>query len=251
MVPLARGATDNKGEFLSRIWGIEAYLATMGRCRAGSGSWSRARRSPAASTSTPCSTCGPELRQADGALIEGGDDRRRRPSPSSSAGSGGSSSSSSSADDRLRRPLEPRRRSSRTRRSGWRRPSPRCIDRTARPTFAGSNDGVLAADAGAARDRRCPAGRGVADMRTRLRGRAAHRRVDGHAAWRAMTFDPTLQHPGTVVRATSAPATRRSPPAEAHARLDMRLVPDQHPAGDPRRRSRPSRRGGFADIEIG
>ena len=55
----ARGATDNKGELLPRIWAVEAYLATIGRCRAGSGSWSRARRSTAASTSTPCSTSGP------------------------------------------------------------------------------------------------------------------------------------------------------------------------------------------------
>ena len=68
----ARGVTDNKGELMSRVWGVEAYLATLGRlpCRVrflvegeeeyGSGHLDQLL------------DLRPGIRKVEGALIEGG-----------------------------------------------------------------------------------------------------------------------------------------------------------------------------------
>ena len=52
----ARGATDNKGELLVRMWALDAWRRPASDCRAACASWWRARRRPVASTSTRCST---------------------------------------------------------------------------------------------------------------------------------------------------------------------------------------------------
>jgi len=76
---VARGAEDNKGEFLARVWGIEAYLAVIGRppCRI------RFLVEGEEEIGSP-HLAGyldprPKLREAAGALMEGGgiDDQER------------------------------------------------------------------------------------------------------------------------------------------------------------------------------
>lgn len=68
----ARGAVDNKGEFLSRVWGVEAYLETFGAlpCRVRFVvEGEEERGSPNLDRLLDQS---PDLRVADGALEEGG-----------------------------------------------------------------------------------------------------------------------------------------------------------------------------------
>ena len=73
--------------------------------------------------------------------------------------------------------------------------------------------------------------------------------LDGTAAIRAMTFSPTLNIQG-LWSGFIGPGDKTITPAEAHARLDIRIVPDQDPADIVAAIREHLERGGFSDIEI-
>ena len=233
-----------------RASGRSRPIATRSaRSRAASGSSSRARRRRGATRSTPCSTCGRRLRDADAALIEGGGlDLDGRPGVVG-GGKGivvfelvcrtlahDAHSSLSvvlpNAGHRLVR--GPRDVLGRGRAAGDR----------------GLDVGQAAADAGAARHAR---GDGHDGARRHPRGvgrpgvprRARRRRGAGGAHVR-----DDAQPPGPVGRATPRPTPKTVTPAEAHARLDIRIVPDQRPDAIVAAVRRHLDEHGFADIEI-
>src|SRR5439155_6884034 len=69
----------------------------------------------------------------------------------------------------------------------------------------------------------------VAEMRHEYQVERLLGGLDGTAAIRAMTFSPTLNIQG-LWSGFIGPGVKTITPAEAHARLDIRLVPDQDPA---------------------
>ena len=68
----ARGATDNKGEMMSRIWGIEAYLATIGPLPCRVRFLVEGEEESGSEHLDALLDERADLRRADGALIEGG-----------------------------------------------------------------------------------------------------------------------------------------------------------------------------------
>ena len=73
--------------------------------------------------------------------------------------------------------------------------------------------------------------------------------LDGTAAIRAMTFSPTLNIQG-LWSGFIGPGDKTITPAEAHARLDIRIVPDQEPEAIVTAIRAHLERRGFPDIEI-
>ncbi|HEU0243911.1 MAG TPA: M20/M25/M40 family metallo-hydrolase, partial [Candidatus Limnocylindrales bacterium] len=73
--------------------------------------------------------------------------------------------------------------------------------------------------------------------------------LDGVDALRALTFDTTLNIQGLWSGHTEATA-KTVTPAEAHARIDIRIIPDQDPPAVIEALRRHLDRHGFADIEI-
>ncbi len=73
--------------------------------------------------------------------------------------------------------------------------------------------------------------------------------LDGTAAVRAMTFAPTLNIQG-LWSGFIGPGDKTITPAEAHARLDIRIVPEQDPAAIMAAIRAHLDRAGFGDIEI-
>jgi acetylornithine deacetylase/succinyl-diaminopimelate desuccinylase-like protein len=73
--------------------------------------------------------------------------------------------------------------------------------------------------------------------------------LDGTAAIRAMTFSPTLNIQG-LWSGFIGPGDKTITPAEAHARLDIRIVPDQDPESIATAIRAHLAAGGFDDIEV-
>jgi acetylornithine deacetylase/succinyl-diaminopimelate desuccinylase-like protein len=73
--------------------------------------------------------------------------------------------------------------------------------------------------------------------------------LDGTAAIHAMTFAPTLNVQG-LWSGFIGPGDKTITPAEAHARLDIRIVPDQDPAAIAAAVRAHLDRHGFSDIEV-
>lgn len=244
----ARGATDNKGEFLPRLWAAEAWLATMGdlplrlRFLVEGEEESGSRHLGALLDQRP------ELRAADGALIEGGGlDLAGRPEV---AGGGrgmitvelvartiGHDAHSSAAmllpnaGVRLIQALV----------TLWDAdglPALRGIDAGIRPPTPGQ---VALVEA-------IPLER-LDELRSEFGIERFAGGRDGLAALHAMTFEPTLNLQG-LWSGYSGEGVKTIVPAEAHARLDIRLVPDQVPEPiETALRAHLDDRG-FADIEI-
>src|SRR5262245_37446715 len=68
----ARGVTDNKGEFLARVWGVEAYLATVGELPCRIRFAVEGEEEHGSPNLGRLLDLAPDLRAADGALEEGG-----------------------------------------------------------------------------------------------------------------------------------------------------------------------------------
>ena len=68
----ARGATDNKGEMMSRVWGVEAYLETIGPLPCKVRFLVEGEEESGSEHLDALLDQRPDLRMADGALIEGG-----------------------------------------------------------------------------------------------------------------------------------------------------------------------------------
>ena len=223
----ARGATDNKGEFLPRLWALEAYRDAIGPLPCRVRFLVEGEEESGSHALDALLDLRPHLRTADGALIEGGGlDLNGRPGV---AGGGkgivvfellcrtldhDSHSSLSvvipNAGHRLVRALA----------TFW--------DAEGRPAIAGLEAGkrpptpsqleVIAAMDLAELDQ----------LRDEFAIDGFLGGIDGIAAYEALTFDTTLNLQGLWAGHTE-PTPKTVTPAEAHARLDVRIVPDQRP----------------------
>jgi acetylornithine deacetylase/succinyl-diaminopimelate desuccinylase-like protein len=244
----ARGATDNKGEFLPRIWAVEAYLAAIGPlpCRV------RFLVEGEEESGSPHFDAlldrRPALRRADGALIEGGGlDLAGRPFI---AGGG----RGMLAIELIARTITHDAHSSLS------MLLPNAAVRMAQalatlwdtdglPAVKGLDEGALAPTA---------AQLAVVDavslqQLTDLRGEFGVERFlggrDGIQANRAMAFETTCNVQGLWSGYTDV-GDKTITPAEAHARIDIRLVPDQDPEVVRANLRRHLDRHGFGDIDL-
>ena len=243
-----RGATDNKGEFLPRVWALEAYRDAIGPLPC------RVRHLVEGQEETGSGALNAlldqrlRLRDADAALIEGGElDFEGRPSVYG-GGKGivvlelvlrtiahDAHSSLSvvlpNAAHRLVQALA----------TFWDaegRPAVDRLDAGKRPPAADQLAAIGAMDLAVLDDVRKDFGvdRFVAGL-------------DGYEAMEALTFQTTLNIQGLWSGHTE-PTPKTVPPAEAHARLDIRIVPDQEPDAIVDAIRRHLDGAGYGDVEI-
>jgi acetylornithine deacetylase/succinyl-diaminopimelate desuccinylase-like protein len=223
----ARGATDNKGEFLPRVWAVEAWLEAIGPLPCRVRYLVEGEEETGSRTLDALLDSRPQLRQADAALIEGGAlDLSGRPyvdgggrgiavielhvrTMTVDAHSSGSMLLPN-AGHRLVAALA-------TFWDGHGRPAIEGLDAGKRPPTPTQLEVIANQDLQALADLRADYG-----VDTFLGG------LDGTAAIEAMTFETTLNLQGLWAGETG-PVPKTVTPAEAHARLDIRIVPDQHP----------------------
>ena len=243
-----RGATDNKGEFLPRVWALEAYRDAIGPLPC------RVRHLVEGQEETGSGALNAlldqrlRLRDADAALIEGGElDFEGRPSVYG-GGKGivvlelvlrtiahDAHSSLSvvlpNAAHRLVQALA----------TFWDaegRPAVDRLDAGKRPPAADQLAAIGAMDLAVLDDVRKDFGvdRFVAGL-------------DGYEAMEALTFQTTLNIQGLWSGHTE-PTPKTVTPAEAHARLDIRIVPDQEPDAIVDAIRRHLDGAGYGDVEI-
>jgi acetylornithine deacetylase/succinyl-diaminopimelate desuccinylase-like protein len=244
----ARGATDNKGELLARIWAAEAYLATIGPlpCRvrylvegeeeSGSGHLAALLDER------------PGVLEADGALIEGGGiDLHGRPSVVGGvrglvgmelvcrtiAYDAHSSLANllPNAGVRLAKALA----------TFW--------DDEGAPAIEGLDAGVRPPTPEQLQVLARIPDEAVDDLRGVFGCPRFIGGLQGQAATRVLTLNPTANVQGIWSGYTGA-GLKTITPAEAHARLDIRLVPDQDPEVILRNVRHHLASRGFGDIEI-
>jgi acetylornithine deacetylase/succinyl-diaminopimelate desuccinylase-like protein len=244
----ARGATDNKGEFLPRLWAAEAWLATIGELPLRLRFVVEGEEERGSPNLGALLDLRPDLRAADGALIEGGGlDLEGHPEV---AGGGrgmvalelvartiGHDAHSSAAmvlpnaGVRLVQALA----------TLW--------DADGLPALPGLGAGIRPPTPGqlalveAYPPERLQELKDEFGIDRFLAGR------DGVEATRAMTFEPTLNLQGLWSGYTGE-GVKTIVPAEAHARLDIRLVPDQVPEAIAASVRTHLDDHGFGDIEI-
>jgi acetylornithine deacetylase/succinyl-diaminopimelate desuccinylase-like protein len=223
----ARGATDNKGELLPRIWAVEAYLATIGPLPCRVRFLVEGEEEYGSTHLDALLDRRPGIREVEGALIEGGGvDLSGRPEIIGGvrgivvlelvcrtiAYDAHSSLATvlPSAPVRLAQALAS------------------MYDPDGRPSVTGLDAGVVPPS---------PAQLAIVDatppdvvdeLRTEYRVDQLLGGLDGVDAIRAMTFAPTLNVQG-LWSGFIGPGDKTITPAEAHARLDIRIVPDQRP----------------------
>ena len=244
----ARGATDNKGEFLPRVWAVEAWLEALGSLPCRVRFLVEGQEETGSNDLDALLDLRPALRLADAALIEGGGlDLAGRPGI---AGGGkgivvfelavrtlthDAHSSLSvvlpNAGHRLVQALA----------TFWDeagRPAVDGLDAGKRPPTPAQLTAIAAMDLAELDDIRQDWG-----VRTFVGG------LDGIAAQEALTFQTTLNLQGLWAGHTGV-TPKTVTPAEAHARLDIRIVPDQQPAEMVAAIRRHLDRHGFSDVEI-
>jgi acetylornithine deacetylase/succinyl-diaminopimelate desuccinylase-like protein len=244
----ARGATDNKGELLPRIWALEVWRETIGPLPVRVRHLVEGEEETGSRHLDELLDLRPGLREAHGALIEGGElDLAGRPSVQG-GGKGivvvelaartmahDAHSSLSvvlpNAGHRLVRALA----------TLWDddlRPAVEGLDAGARPPTPDQLAIVDAQDHSA-----------LDDIREDWDVQRFNGGLDGTDALRALTFSTTLNLQGLWAGHTEA-TPKTVTPAEAHARLDIRIIPDQDPAVviDALRGHLDAH--GFADIEL-
>jgi len=243
-----RGATDNKGEFLPRLWALEAYRDAIGPLPCRVRFLVEGQEETGSGALDALLDLRPELREADAALIEGGGlDLAGRPGVVG-GGKGivvfelvvrtmahDAHSSLSvvlpNAGHRLVAALA----------TFW--------DADGRPAIAGLDAGKRPPTPAqlaviAAQDQQ-----DLADIRADWGVDRFLGGLDGVAAMNALTFETTLNLQGLWAGHTE-PTPKTVTPAEAHARLDVRIVPDQEPDVVLAAVRRHLDGHGFADIEI-
>jgi acetylornithine deacetylase/succinyl-diaminopimelate desuccinylase-like protein len=244
----ARGATDNKGELLPRIWAVEAWLAAFGPLPCRVRFLVEGQEETGSHALDALLDLRPGLRRADAALIEGGGlDLAGRPGI---AGGGkgivvfelvcrtlahDAHSSLSvvlpNAGHRLVQALA----------TFWDeagRPAVEGLDAGKRPQTAAQLATIAAMDMAE-----------LDDIRREWNVDAFLGGLDGVAAQEALTFETTLNLQGLWAGHTEA-TPKTVTPAEAHARLDIRIVPDQQPAEMVAAVRRHLDRHGFGDVQI-
>jgi acetylornithine deacetylase/succinyl-diaminopimelate desuccinylase-like protein len=244
----ARGATDNKGELMSRIWGIQAYLATIGPlpCRIrflveGEEEWGSPHLGQLLDQR-------PELRKADAALIEGGGlDPENR--PVIECGGRGmlhvelvaqtlKSDIHSSAAILLDNAAERLVAALAT-----------LHDDDGRITLDGFLDDVRKpSDADRARVRKLPTS-DIEEMKSVYGAKRFRLGLEGADAMEAFAFQPTV-NVQAIWAGYSGAGLKNVVPAEAHARLDIRLVPDQSPEKVAKLLRAHLDKRGFADVRF-
>lgn len=243
----ARGATDNKGELLSRIWGVEAYLATVGPLPCKVRFLVEGEEETGSENLGALLDARPGIRTADAALIEGGGvDPEDRPAIDcgvrgillvelvartlTSDIHSSAAPITENAAARLVAALATLR------------------DERGAITLDGFLDDVRPPSD---RDRAAVRALPLDDLELVRRAYGARRFVlgrEGADALEAAVFEPTLNI--QALWAGHREAAKNVVPAEAHARLDLRLVPDQSPDGTESALRAHLDRRGFDDIEI-
>jgi acetylornithine deacetylase/succinyl-diaminopimelate desuccinylase-like protein len=244
----ARGATDNKGELMSRIWGVEAYLAAIGPlpCRVrllveGEEEWGSPHLGKLLDQR-------PELRKADAALIEGGgvdpDDR-----PVIECGGRGmlmvelacrtlSSDIHSSAAVLLDNAAERLIAALAT-----------LHDDDGAITLDGFMDDVRKPnDADREHVRKLPTTE-IDEMKSVYGAKHFRLGVGGADAVEAIAFQPTV-NVQAIWAGYTGKGLKNVVPAEARARLDIRLVPDQSPDRVENALRAHLEKRGFGDVRI-
>lgn len=244
----ARGATDNKGELLPRVWAVEAYRETIGELPVRIRFLVEGEEESGSSHLDALLDQAPELRRADAALIEGGglapDDR-----PEIAGGGRGiivvrltvrtirydAHSSAAvilpNAAVRLAQAL-----ASMYTADGV--PAVEGLDVGIRPPTQVQLDVVD----------RMPLERLEDDRREYGVERFVGGR-EGREALHALTFEPTLNIQG-LWSGFIGEGDKTITPAEANARLDIRIVPDQVPEEVVDAVRRHLERAGFGDVEV-
>jgi acetylornithine deacetylase/succinyl-diaminopimelate desuccinylase-like protein len=225
----ARGATDNKGELLTRLLGVEAYLATTGTLPCRVRFLIEGEEEHGSPNLGPLLDRRPALRTADGALIEGGGlDPEDRPT----------------IDCGVRGMLAVEM-TARTLTSDVHSAAATVVDSAAVRLVAAlatlhGPDGAVTID-GFLDDVRPPSHHDRAAVRalplddlevfkTAYGARRYLKDMDGPDAQEAAAFDPTANIQALWAGYTGA-GSKNVVTAEARARLDLRLVPDQSPEG--------------------
>ena len=244
----ARGATDNKGELMPRIWAVEAYLATIGPLPCRVRFLVEGEEEYGSEHLDELLDQRPGIRKVDGALIEGGGvDLSGRPEILGGvrgmavielvcrtiAYDAHSSAATvlPSAPVRLAQALAS------------------MYDADGFPTLPGIDAGIVPPTP--AQLAICDAVPldAVEEIRQEYGVSRLLGGLDGTDAIRAMTFAPTLNIQG-LWSGFIGPGDKTITPAEAHARLDIRIVPDQDPAGIVTAMKAHLATGGFDDIEV-
>jgi acetylornithine deacetylase/succinyl-diaminopimelate desuccinylase-like protein len=244
----ARGATDNKGEFLPRVWALEAYRDAIGPLPCRVRHLVEGQEETGSGALDSLLDLRPGLRDGDAALIEGGElDLAGRPQVMG-GGKGivvielvcrtmAHDAHSSlvvvlpNAGHRLVTALA----------TFWDvdgRPAIDGLDAGKRPPTEDQLAAIRGMDLATLDDIRRDWG-----VERFLGG------LDGTAALEALTFETTLNIQGLWAGHTE-PTPKTVTPAEAHARLDIRIVPDQRPDAMVAAVRGHLDRHGFEDIEI-
>jgi acetylornithine deacetylase/succinyl-diaminopimelate desuccinylase-like protein len=244
----ARGATDNKGELMPRIWGVEAYLEAVGPLPCRVRFLVEGEEESGSHHLDDLLDLRPHLRKADGALIEGGGlDMTGRPGI---AGGG----RGMLAVELIARTI------SHDAHSSLSMVLPSAAIRMVRALASLYDERGLPAIEGLDAGARPPTAAQLAvvdaqpveqldDLRHEFEVERFLGGRDGIEAMRAMTFETTCNIQG-LWSGYTGPGDNTIVPAEAHARLDIRLVPDQDPEIVRAALRRHLDRHGFADIEI-
>lgn len=244
----ARGATDNKGELMPRIWAVEAYLATIGPLPCRVRFLVEGEEEYGSDHLDALLDSRPGIRQVEGALIEGGGiDPSGRPEIVGGvrgivvielvcrtiAYDAHSSMATilPSAPVRMAQALAS------------------MYGADGVPTLPGLDAGIRPPTAVQLAIVAATPPEVVDELRDEYGTKTLIGGLDGLDAIRAMTFAPTLNIQG-LWSGFIGPGDKTITPAEAHARLDIRIVPDQDPAAIVAAVRAHLERGGFSDIEI-
>ena len=245
----ARGATDNKGEFLPRIWAVEAWLDAIGQLPCRVRYLVEGQEETGSGALDAFLDQRPHLREADAALIEGGGiDLRGRPS----IAGGGKGITVFHLELRTMRADSHSSVASLLPNAGQRliaalatfwdadgRPAVRDLDIGVRPPSEAQRATVATLD--------------LRELDDILAHQAITRftgGIEGLPAMERLVFEPTLNLQGLWSGHTEPGTPKTVIPADAHARIDVRLVPDQQPAAirDVLRRHLDEH--GFADVQL-
>jgi acetylornithine deacetylase/succinyl-diaminopimelate desuccinylase-like protein len=245
----ARGATDNKGELLPRIWAVEAWLEAVGPLPCRVRYLVEGQEETGSNALDALLDLRPSLRDADAALIEGGGiDLRGRPA----VVAGGKGIIVLDLSVRTMRVDSHSSVSSLVPNAGQRmvaalatfwdaqgRPAVRDLDVGARPPTDAQRATVATMDL-----------RELDDLRDHQGIEAFTAGLEGLAAAEVMTFEPTLNLEGLWAGHTDPVTPKTVIPATANARIDIRLVPDQRPDEVVAALRRHLDDHGFADVEL-
>ncbi|MEI7742426.1 MAG: M20/M25/M40 family metallo-hydrolase [Chloroflexota bacterium] len=243
-----RGATDNKGELLPRIWALEAYRDAIGPLPVRVRHLVEGQEETGSGALDALLDLRPHYREGDAALIEGGELDLAGRATVYGGGKGivvlelvcrtmahDAHSSLSvvlpNAGHRMVKALA----------TFWDEdglPAIEGLETGARPPSAEQLATVRAADLAI-----------LDDVRADFGVRTFNGGLDGQAAAEALTFQTTLNIQGLWSGHTEA-TPKTVTPAEARVRIDIRIIPDQVPAEMTAAVRRHLDRHGFGDIEI-